>query len=148
MRQRIKLLLTHGFHCAEQHKLKIRFLLTGALNTIVGLGMYPGLYFLLSPFHFHYLVLLTISHILCVTFAFFTTKFFVFRTVGNYLSEFSKFGSYHLMVYIINLIILPLLVNYLFMHPALAQFLFALFVVVTSYFWHSRISFRAKFINN
>lgn len=128
---------------ADQHQTKVRFLLAGALNTAIGLAVYPALYFLAAPLKLHYLIILAISQVLCVTFAFLTSKFLVFRTSGNYLRESGKFLTFHLSYFLVNLAALPALVELVGMNPVWAQTLFAVLVIVTSYFWHSRITFSS-----
>lgn len=128
---------------ADQHQTKVRFLLAGALNTAIGLAVYPVLYFLAAPLKLHYLVILAISQVLCVTFAFLTSKFLVFRTSGNYLRESGKFLTFHVSYFLVNLAALPALVELVGMNPVWAQTLFAVLVIVTSYFWHSRITFSS-----
>jgi putative flippase GtrA len=137
--------LDNGLYLIDRHQTKIRFLLTGALNTAVGLAVYPALFFFLAPLQFHYLTILTISQVSCVTFAFLTTKFMVFRTSGNYLSEFGKFGTFHLFIFFINLLVLPFLVECAGMNPVWAQLMFTIVVIVSSYFWHSRITFSTRY---
>jgi len=110
----------------------------------VGLAVYPIFYFSLPPLRSHYLTILTISQVLCVTFSFFTTKFIVFQTAGNYMREFGKFGTFHLSIYLFNLAALPLLVELAGMNPVWAQMLFTVLVIVSSYFWHSRITFLSR----
>jgi putative flippase GtrA len=123
------------------HGTKIRFLLAGALNTLIGLAAYPTLYFVLTPLKLHYLVVLGITQIACVAFSYLTNKFLVFRTVGNYLRESAKFALFHLSYFLVNLLVLPVLVEIVGMTPVWGQTLFALAVVITSYFWHSNITF-------
>lgn len=141
---RRKSYLVTGRNFANQHKIKIRFLLAGALNTVIGLAVYPALFFLAAPLKLHYLVILTISQILCITFAFLTNKFLVFKTSGNYLQESGKFLTFHLSYFLVNLAALPALVEFAGMNPVWAQTLFAVLVIVTSYFWHSRITFSSS----
>lgn len=129
---------------ADQHQTKIRFLIAGAFNTTIGLALFPALYFLAAPMKLHYLVILTISQVLCISFAFLTSKFLVFRTSGNYLRETGKFLTFHLTYFLVNLAALPALVEFVGMNPVLAQTLFAVLVIVTSYFWHSRITFSSS----
>ena len=124
-----------------QHQVKIRFFFTGILNTVVGLGTFPALYYLLESRQLHYLMILTISQTLCICFAYLTNKFLVFKTRGNYANEFSKFITFHLSYFAVNLVMLPLMVGGLDFNPVIAQTLFALTVIVSSYFWHSRITF-------
>jgi putative flippase GtrA len=132
-----------GRNFADQHQTKVRFLLAGAFNTALGLVTYPVLYLLMTPLRVHYLVILAISQAVCVTFAFLTNKFLVFRTSGNYLSEYGKFITFHLSYFLVNLVVLPILVEFFGMNPIWAQTLFAVLVIVSSYFWHSRITFAA-----
>lgn len=126
---------------ASRHQTKVRFLLAGGLNTAIGLAVYPALYFLAGPLRFHYLTILVISQVVCVSFAFVTSKFLVFQTSGNYLRESGKFLTFHLAYFLVNLAALPALVEFAGMNPVWAQTLFAVLVIVTSYFWHSRITF-------
>jgi putative flippase GtrA len=123
------------------HETKVRFLLAGALNTVFGLAAYPTLFFLLAPLRLHYMVVLGITQITCVAFSYLTNKFLVFRTVGNYLRESGKFVLFHLSYFLVNLVALPLLVEIFGMSPVWGQTLFAVAVIITSYFWHSKITF-------
>jgi putative flippase GtrA len=124
----------------REHETKVRFLLVGGLNTVFGLAIYPAL---------HYLSILIVSQIISITFAFFTTKHLVFRTTGGYLCEYGKFATFHLSYLLANLAALPALVELVGMHPVWAQTLFAVLVIITSYFWHSRITFyQAKETDN
>jgi putative flippase GtrA len=125
----------------RRHETKVRFLLAGALNTVVGLAAYPTLFFLLAPLKLHYMVVLGITQVTCIAFSFLTNKFLVFRTVGNYLRESGKFVLFHLSYFLVNLVALPLLVEIFGMSPVWGQTLFAVAVIVTSYFWHSNITF-------
>lgn len=134
----------HGLDLASRHQTKVRFLLAGALNTIIGLAAYPGLYFLAAPLNLHYLTVLAVSQVVCIAFAFLTNKFLVFRTSGNYLRESGKFLTFHLAYFLVNLAALPALVELAGMKPVWAQTLFAVLVIVTSYFWHSRITFSSS----
>ncbi len=125
----------------REHETKVRFLLVGVLNTAFGLAAYPALYYLMAPLKLHYLSVLIVSQIISITFAFFTTKHLVFRTTGGYLREYRKFTTFHLSYLLVNLAALPALVELAGMHPVWAQTLFAVLVIITSYFWHSRITF-------
>jgi putative flippase GtrA len=121
--------------------MKVRFLLAGALNTAVGLAAYPVLFFLLAPLKLHYMVGLGITQVTCVAFSYLTNKFLVFRTVGNYLRESGKFALFHLSYFLVNLVALPVLVEVIGMSPVWGQTLFAVAVIITSYFWHSNVTF-------
>lgn len=133
-----------GLSITRRHETKVRFLMAGALNTAIGLAAYPALYFFTAPLNLHYLTILTISQVACIAFAFLTNKFLVFRTTGNYLRESGKFLTFHLSYFLLNLAALPALVELAGMKPVWAQTLFAVLVIVTSYFWHSRITFLSS----
>lgn len=135
--------LDTGRGLADRHQTKVRFLLTGVLNTAFGLGAFYAIYFMMAPLKLHYLIILVISHVVCMTFAFLTNKFLVFRTSGNYLREYGKFTTFHLPYFLVNLAALPALVEFAGMNPVWAQMLFAVLVNVASYFWHSRITFSS-----
>lgn len=128
---------------ADQHGTKVRFLLAGFFNTVLGLITYPALYFLTAPLELHYLTILVISQVICVSIAFLTNKFLVFQSSGNVLLEFGKFITFHLSYFLVNLAALPVMVELAGMKPVWAQLLFAGLVIVTSYFWHSRITFSS-----
>ena len=136
--------LVNGRCLVGRHQTKVRFLLAGAFNTVIGLAVYPALYFLAAPLKLHYLTILAVSQVVCVTVAFLTSKFLVFRTSGNYLKESGKFLTFHLSYFLVNLAALPALVEFAGMNPVWAQTLFAVLVIVSSYFWHSRITFSSS----
>ncbi len=127
----------------DKHHVKVRFFLAGGLNTLVGLGVFPFLYLTLADNHLHYMVILCISQVICISFAYLTNKLLVFRTKGNYLVEFSKFVTFHLSYFVANLLALPLMVASFDVNPVMAQSIFAAAVIASSYFWHSRITFSA-----
>jgi putative flippase GtrA len=128
----------------REHETKVRFLLAGALNTTVGLAAYPIFFFTLESFKLHYLTILMVSQIFCISFSFLTSKHLVFRTSGGYLRESLKFATFHLSYLLVNLAALPALVEVAGMKPVWAQTLFAILIIITSYFWHSRITFNKK----
>ena len=136
--------LESGRILADRHQTKIRFLIAGAFNTAIGLAVFPILYFVAAPLKLHYLVILTISQIICISLAFLTSKYLVFRTSGNFLKETGKFLTFHMAYFLANLAALPALVELAGMNPVWAQTLFAVLVIVTSYFWHSRITFSSS----
>ncbi len=125
----------------SRNETKIRFLFAGGLNTIVGLALFPLLMFVFDGRGVHYLVVLVISGLIGINFAFLTSKYFVFRTKGNLLKEYTKFVSFYLLYLIINLFALPVLVNFFDLSPIWAQFLFVMTTFIASWLWHSRITF-------
>lgn len=133
-----------GASFIDKHELKIRFVLVGGLNTLVGLFAYPFLFFALKPFMVGYLLVLVISQLFCTSFAYLTNKFFVFKTKGNYSSEFLRFISFHGIYFLINVAVLWLLVDQMALSPVWSQLGFASLVIFTSYIWHSKITFMHR----
>lgn len=120
----------------------LRFALAGAANTAFGLSFYPALLWAVPLLRTHYLVALGIAQAVCLCFAYATYKLGVFRTRGNFLREFSTFSSFYLFNYAANWAALPMLVEWGRVPPAIAQLGFNAVVIVGSYFWHSRVTFR------
>jgi len=137
-----------GWSLVDRHQTKIRFLFAGVFNTALALVIYPALYFLAAPLKLHYLTVLLLGYVVTVTCSFLTNKFLVFRTSGNYLRESGKFLTLHVSYFLVNLAVLPALVELAGMNPVWAQTLFAVLVVATSYFWHSRITFSSSKAKN
>lgn len=119
-------------------------MIAGAVNTGVGLLMYPFLYFALSRHGLGYLQILILSQIVCISVAFLTNKYFVFKTQSNLLSEIIKFVWFHGMYLVANLIALPIMVEKFSADPVIAQTVFAVAVIVSSYFWHNKVTFSEK----
>lgn len=122
----------------------VRFLAAGALNTAFGLAFYPLLLWAVPGFRTHYLVALGVAQIVCLCFAFATYKLGVFRTRGDLLREFGTFSSFYAANYAANWAALPLLVELGGVPPVIAQVGFTLVLVIGSWFWHSRVTFRAR----
>lgn len=126
----------------HRHEKKLRFLIAGGVNTLVGLSVYPALYFLLSPLGAGYIQVLFLAQIICITFSFMSNKYFVFKTKGNLKKEYAKFFMFYAIYLALNLICLPIMVEGLKMSPVIAQTLFSIAIVVSSYFWHNFITFK------
>ncbi|RYG23723.1 MAG: GtrA family protein [Burkholderiales bacterium] len=122
----------------------LRFLVAGGINTAFGLAFYPLLLWSVPLLHTHYLAALAIAQAVCLCFAYTTYKFGVFRTRGNVAREFGTFSSFYLFNYAANWAALPLLVELGGIPPAIAQIGFTAVLVVGSYFWHSRVTFRSS----
>lgn len=119
-----------------------RFLLAGAMNTAFGLSIYPLLLWGIPMLRTHYLVALGIAQIISILFAYASYKVSVFRTRANVMREFGVFSSFYLVVCGANWLALPLLVEVAHVPPIIAQLGFSLVLMVVSYFWHSRVTFK------
>jgi putative flippase GtrA len=88
-----------------------RYLVVGLVNTGFGYGTYAGLTALLAPhIRFAYMVASVVSGVLNITYAFLNYKWFIFKTKGNYLREWSRCIVVYGGTMMIGTIILPLTV--------------------------------------
>lgn len=116
-----------------------RFLVVGVLNTCVGVGTF----YLLLWLGFHYLIALTLSHIVGVTHSYIWNRRWTFRSSAPPARELPKFLTVYGVTYVVNFILLVALVEGARIPPAIAQ-LVALFVTtVISFLSHKFWSFRA-----
>jgi putative flippase GtrA len=121
----------------------LRFLMAGVVNTMFGFAFYPALLWSTPWFHLHYMIALGIAQAVCLLFAFGVYKIGVFRNDGGGpVRQFATFSSFYLVNYLLNWLALPLLVEGLGLAPITGQLLFGGLLVIGSYFWHSRVTFR------
>ncbi len=120
----------------------LRFVIAGGVNTLFGLAIYPVLLWSSDTLHCKYMLGLVIAQALSLCFAFLTYKLAVFRTRSDTLGEFGRFLPFYLFNYAVNWAALPLLVKGAGIDPIVAQLAFSIALMIGSYFWHSRITFR------
>lgn len=125
-----------------KHGLKIRFLCVGGINTLVGITCFPAIYFLVPVVRPHYLFLMVVCQIFCISFSYLTNKYFVFRAKKTSLLEYLRFTCFYNIIFVVNLIILPWLVAHEHFNPALVQLVINIFIAMSSYFWHRHITFK------
>lgn len=123
---------------------EFRFLVVGASNTIWGILSYPIYYWILHPLGLNYIVVLLVTYLLNGMISFTTQKYLVFRTKGKHLKEFWKFFLLQASILAINLAVLPLAVQKLELNPIIAQTLFLIVVIISSFLFHKYVTFRHK----
>jgi putative flippase GtrA len=125
---------------------KVRYLLAGGWNTlfgyVVGLVLYYGL-----DGRAHVLAVGIVANILAITMAFLTYKLFVFRTRGNWLTEYFRAYLVYGATSALGIALLWVLVDRLGVAFWIAQGFVILFTVVVSYLSHSRFTFRRNEIS-
>jgi len=125
-----------------------RFIIVGIYNTIIGYAIFVGLNFLLKSALLHYLVILTISYILSVTHAYITQRYFVFKTRGRIIGEYTKFFSVNLAVLATNAGILHMIMESrkfgFVVNVEIAQAISLLIVTGLSYLGHKFFSFSTR----
>lgn len=122
------------------------FLIVGLLNTLLGFLLFPCIYFFFSSYQKHYVIMLVVSQILCITNAYLTNKFLVFHTRGNYLSEISHFFSFHGLYFLITITLIPLGVESFQLNPVVLQLGMSLFVMMLSYLWYNYFTFTDQIV--
>ncbi|MEY4477340.1 MAG: conserved rane protein [Actinomycetota bacterium] len=120
---------------------KIRFLLVGGFNTVVGIGSFSAIQFLTDG-ALHEVVVLLLSHAISSSVAFVLHRWVVFRVSGPILMDWVRFQSVYVLPLSINAIVLPLLVRVAGVNVYLAQVMFTCVAVVISYLGHKHFSFR------
>lgn len=118
---------------------KIRFLMIGGYNT----GVSYIIYALLVFFSFGAQLALLLSFFISSINSYFTQKFFVFATKGNYLKEYSKCISTWMGSYVLNAILLFILMK-VGLNAYLAEFLALVFLTVYSYVALKYFAFKEK----
>lgn len=120
---------------------RMRYLLVGGFNTVVGYSVFALLYWALNPW-VHYLVLAVMSHFLAVINSFLTQRQWVFRDRGPRWPAFVRFNLTTLSALAFGLVAMAVLVDLLGVHPLLAQALVILLSSVGLYLLHRRYTFR------
>jgi putative flippase GtrA len=121
----------------------IRFVLIGGINTALGYGVYALFnYALMNRVPYSYAVALILSNITTISMNYINYKLFVFRTRGNYLLEYLRFFSVYGFSIGMNLVLLPILVEYFSINSYLAGLLLIPVTVVFSFLGHTNFSFR------
>jgi putative flippase GtrA len=118
--------------------------IVGGINTVIGVVTFPILYFLFKGTELHYMAVLVLSQFLCVTSAFITNKYLVFRTSGNPLHEYLRFGAFYWIYFASNLLLLPIAVEVLKVNTVVAQVIISVAIVIISFYWHSAVTFRKE----
>lgn len=106
-----------------------------------GYGIGVALFYNLSP-RLHTVFIGVLSNILAITMSFTTYKLFVFKTKGNWLSEYFRSCMVYAGMALLGIVLLWLMVDHLGIKIWLAQGLVIASTVVISYFGHARFTFK------
>jgi putative flippase GtrA len=128
----------------------LRYLITGVWNTLFGYGTFALFTALLTPLgRQSYLLAVIPSALINITVSFLGYKWFVFKTKGNYLREWSRCVAVYSTSIALNMALLPVFVfilrhylGYERQAPYIAGALLTVFTVILSFFGHKHISFR------
>jgi len=113
-----------------------RFAVIGGLNTLVGIGIFPLLYWLLGKV-LSVNALVVLGWTISTSFAFLTHKIVTFESKGKLHHEGVKFTILSLTTLGINLLVMNLALSFTTMNPVLIQILtsgaFAAIMLILSY---------------
>ncbi len=122
---------------------KLRYLAVGGANTAFGYAIGILAYKLLAP-QFSVWTIGCVGNVLAITFSFATYKVFVFKTKGQWISEYFKAYLVYGSMALVGIVLLWLYVDVLYMTIWLAQGLVIVSTVFLSYVGHSRFTFGRK----
>jgi putative flippase GtrA len=122
----------------------------GAWNTAFGYGSFAFFTAVLRPMIPHsYILASVISSLLNISVSFFGYKWFVFKTKGHYLREWSRCVAVYSGGILFGVFVLPILVavvrrntRYFVEAPYIAGALLTVFMVSYSFLGHKKFSFR------
>jgi putative flippase GtrA len=129
-----------------------RYLVVGLWNTLFGYVSFAALTAAFTPvIPYSYVAASVLSSLLSITIAFLGYKFFVFKTKGNYLREWTRCVVIYSGSILIGVILLPILVGvirhttaYYRAAPYIAGAVLTAFGVIYSFFGHKKYSFRSS----
>lgn len=120
---------------------RLRYLLVGAWNTLIGYLLFAGLVLTLGE-RVHYTILLLVAHVISVLEAFVAYRVIVFRVRGNVLRDLVRFWSVYAIALAVNLAVLPVLVDVVGIDVLIAQAGLVVATIVSTYVANRRFSFR------
>jgi len=118
-----------------------RYLLVGAINTAFGFGINTILYYGLKTL-IPTLLILMLANIMSITFSFVAYKLLVFKTKGNWISEYFKCYVVYGMSAALGIVAMWIAVDYLRVPFLTAQLMFFWLGAAFSYFAHDRFTFK------
>ena len=127
---------------------KIRFLLVGGFNTVFSYVLLNCLNYILKGLfkNISEIVIanwaLFLQYIICTNLSFWSMRYYVFRSKGNFYHEWLKALSVYLLMYLINAPILTFLIVKLSWSIWLAQGTYLIFATILIFLLHKYYSFR------
>ena len=121
---------------------KLRFLLVGGFNTVFSYGLFA---FMVAFLTISYHIALGVSYIISVNVTIFTQRYYVFRSHGNFLQEYSKSWIVYLLILLINYIFMYITVDILGLNELIAQAVYTVGITIFTYFMHKYFSFAKHY---
>ena len=140
MKNKIILLYNTLFTLWMKLNQKVRFILVGGYNTCFSYALYALFVWLKMNPH----LALLLSFFLSSFNSYFTQKFYVFNTKGNYISEYIKCLTTWAGSYFINMILLILFLEFIGFNPYLAEFIALIILTCYSFVALKYFAFKHK----
>lgn len=124
----------------------LRFALVGGLNTLLGISLFPLLFWAIGD-DVNMNLILVMSYVICTLFAFTMHKFVTFSSKGKSMQQGVKFISLTLVLLGINAVLLNAAIALTTLHPSIAQVIIAVSLQLGNYVVLKRFVFssgRAK----
>lgn len=118
----------------------IKYLAVGIWNTIFGISLYTLIILIFGETH--YLLWGFICTIISITQSFFAYKFLVFKTKGNYLSEYLRIYITNGTSMLTGLILMYVLVSLLKNSAIYANIIVTGITVIINFFMHKGFTFK------
>jgi putative flippase GtrA len=122
---------------------RVRFLIVGGINTVVGYGLFVLVQWLFGAV-ISYFASVLIAHLLASMLAFTLYRRWVFRAGGTVVVDFLRFQVVYLVPLAANLLALPILVAFAGLNVYVAQALIVVASTVVSFVGHKYFSFRRR----
>ncbi len=120
---------------------KIRFLLVGGFNTVFAYGVFA---FLFAFIQLPYMWALIVQYFITINVSILTMRYYVFRSEGNFLTEYCKAWSVYILMFIFNSVVLSFLVEICNIAELYAQALYLTVSTILTYVLHKYFSFLRK----
>lgn len=122
-------------------KKKKKYLIAGGVNTLFGYGIGVCSYELLDEY-FNVFFIGVVAYFVAITFSFVVYKIFVFKTVGNWISEYVRAHLVYGVVGLLGAMFLWFFVDVLNISIWIAQGLNVVCAAVISFVGHNKITFK------
>lgn len=122
---------------------KLRYLLVGGWNTFFGYLTGVGIFLKLGQ-HLHIVLIAIIVNVISITMSFVTYKILVFKTRGQWLSEYLKCYLVYGVNALLGIFSLWLFVDQFAVNIWIAQAAIIPLTVIFSYFLHARFTFKRQ----
>lgn len=129
----------------KKYRETILYLFFGAFTTLVNIVSYL---FFTRVILFNFMVANTLAWILAVLFAYVTNKFFVFESkrveIRFLFKEFLSFVSFRLLSGVIEMVIMYIMIDLLFVNDIIVKVFTNIVVIVLNYLFSKMIIFKNK----